>query len=144
MWRDNFHTGFKLESLAIYQQCCNDYSFNENIERGYNYWINNFFIPQIGIAKYYDTSTEKDIVDLHCVAQSIPTICKLKKINPDSSQLMTKCITWAIHNMQDKKGYFYFQKSRSFTNKICYMRWPNAWMFYGMSYFFKYKIGNII
>ena len=42
-------------------------------------------------------------------------------------------------NMQDKKGYFYFQKRDKKINKINYMRWPNAWMFYGMSYWIKYS-----
>lgn len=144
LWRDSFHTGFKLESLAIYQQCSNDNSFNENIERGYKYWIEHFFIPEKGLTKYYDTSTEKDIIDLHCVAQSIPTICKLNKINPESELLMNKCIEWTIKNMQDKNGYFYFQKKGNFINKICYMRWPNAWMFYGMSYLFKHNLVNKI
>ena len=139
-WRDSFHTGFKLESLALYQQCCNDDSFNKNIERGYKYWIEHYFVPETGLAKYYDTSTEKDTVDLHCVAQAIPTICKLGKFNNETSALITKCLEWAVKNMQSKKGYFYFQKKGNFTNKICYMRWPNAWMFYGMSYFIKNSI----
>lgn len=139
-WRDSFHTGFKLESLAIYQQHCNDNSFNENIEKGYKYWIENYFVPETGLAKYYDNSTENDTVDLHCVAQAIPTICKLNKINNNTKMLMHKILEWAINNMQSKKGYFYFQKKGKSINKICYMRWPNAWMFYGMSYFIKNNI----
>ena len=136
-WRDSFHTGFKLESLAIYQQMCNDTSFTENIERGYRYWIEHYFVPETGMAKYYDNSTENDIVDLHCVAQALPTIYKLDKFNESTTELMNKCLEWAINNMQSKKGYFYFQKKGKSINKICYMRWPNAWMFYGMSYFIR-------
>lgn len=139
-WRDSFHTGFKLESLAIYQQCCNDNSFSENIERGYKYWIEHYFVPETGLAKYYDNSTEKDTVDLHCVAQAIPTICKLSKIDNSTKDLMHKALEWAINNMQSEKGYFYFQKKGNSINKIPYMRWPNAWMFYGMSYFIKNNI----
>lgn len=139
-WRDSFHTGFKLESLAIYQQCCNDNSFSENIERGYKYWIEHYFVPETGLAKYYDNSTDKDTVDLHCVAQAIPTIYKLGKFTEETTALMTRCLEWAINNMQSKKGYFYFQKKGNSINKICYMRWPNSWMFYGMSYFIKSSI----
>lgn len=138
-WRDSFHTGFKLESLAIYQKYCNDMSFAENIQRGFDFWIKNYFIPETGIAKYYDNSTENDTIDLHCVAQAIPTICKLGKKNATTTVIMNKCIQWAIENMQSKEGFFYFQKKGKFINKICYMRWPNAWMFYGMSYFIRYK-----
>lgn len=139
-WRDSFHTGFKLESLAIYQQCCKDDSFNENIERGYKYWIEHYFVPETGLAKYYDTSTEKDTIDLHCVAQAIPTICKLNKIDDSTKILMNKILEWAINNMQSKNGYFYFQKKGNSINKICYMRWPNSWMLYGMSYILKNDI----
>lgn len=139
-WRDSFHTGFKLESLAIYQQCCKDDSFNENIEKGFNYWIENYFVLETGLAKYYDNSTANDTVDLHCVAQAIPTICKLNKFNNKTSALLSKCIEWAINNMQSPNGYFYFQKKGKSINKICYMRWPNAWMFYGMSYFIRNNI----
>ncbi|GKI23756.1 hypothetical protein CE91St19_31580 [Odoribacter laneus] len=137
-WRDNFHTGFKLESLIIYQNLCDDTSFQDNIQKGYTYWINHFFIPEKGIAKYYDTSDENSLIDLHCVAQAIPTLCKLGRFD-EQRLLIDKLLNWAVVNMQDKKGYFYFQKRDKKINKINYMRWPNAWMFYGMSYWIKYS-----
>lgn len=137
-WRDSFHTGFKLESLAIYQKLCNDRSFNKNIEKGYEYWIDHFFIPQKGIAKYYDTDTEMSLIDLHCVAQMIPTVCKLEQFSSQRS-LISQLLEWTITNMQSKRGYFFFQKKGNAINKTCYMRWPNAWMFYGMSYWVKYS-----
>lgn len=132
-WRDNFHTGFKLESLAYYQQFCNDKTFNINIKRGFEYWIKNYFVPNSGIAKYYDNSSENDLIDLHCIAQAIPTIYKLNQ-GVCCRKLVYDCIEWAIKNMQSKKGFFYYTKKRNHINKIDYMRWPNAWMFYGMSY----------
>lgn len=137
-WRDNFHTGFKLESLAIYQRYCKDTTFCQNIENGYKYWINHFFVPDKGIAKYYDNSTENDLIDLHCIAQSIPTMFKLGKLK-DNIPLTKKLIEWSIMNMQNKNGYFYFQKKGNKINKTPYMRWPNAWMFYGLSYWLLFK-----
>lgn len=132
-WRDSFHTGFKLESLAIYQKYCNDTLCDDCIEHGYKYWIDNFFISEKGIAKYYDTSSENDLIDLHCVAQSIPTLFKLNKLM-DNIELVRRLVNWSIENMQDENGYFYFQKKGNSINRIPYMRWPNAWMFYGLSY----------
>lgn len=137
-WKDNFHTGFKLESLAYYQRYCQDNSFSSNIENGFNYWVNHFFIPEKGIAKYYDNSDENSLIDLHCVAQAIPTLYKLNKLS-EYDMLAENILNWSINNMQDKKGYFYFQKKGNTINKIPYMRWPNAWMFYGMSYWILYK-----
>jgi len=35
--------------------------------------------------------------------------------------------------MWSKKGYFYYQKHRFYTNKISYMRWSQAWMLLAIS-----------
>lgn len=133
LWRDNFHTGFKLESLAIYKDISSDMQFNNNIKDGFKYWVENFFDKKTGIAKYYDTK-ESDI-DLHCAAQAIVTLSKTKTIC-ENKVLAEKILIWAIENMQNRKGYFYFQRSKlGLMNKIQYMRWPNAWMFYGTSFY---------
>jgi hypothetical protein len=39
--------------------------------------------------------------------------------------------------MQDKEGYFYYQKRKYFTNKISYMRWTQAWMFFALTIYLK-------
>ena len=44
-----------------------------------------------------------------------------------------KIAQWAIENMQDKEGYFYYQKTKWYTNRISYIRWSQAWMFYGLA-----------
>lgn len=49
-----------------------------------------------------------------------------------------KIAKWAINNMQDNKGYFYYQKTRWYTNKIPYMRWSQAWMFYALAQFLSF------
>ena len=133
-WRDSFHTGFKLESLAAYRLYCSDDTFDEYIERGYRYWIDHYFVMETGVAKYYDDSTEDDVIDLHCAAQAIPTICMLGKFQ-EEKVLAGKILEWAIKNMQSEHGYFYFQKKKNRVNKIFYSRWPNAWMFYGISHY---------
>jgi hypothetical protein len=41
---------------------------------------------------------------------------------------------WAMENMwDDRGGYFYFQKHKRYTNKIPYLRWPNAWMYLALA-----------
>lgn len=131
-WRDNFHTAFKLESLAYYQKYCSDSTFCENLDRGFNYWIEHFFDKETGIALYYENNY--NLIDLHCAAQSMPALYNLNRFK-SMERVATKVITWAVENMQDEEGYFYFQKTKGGLNKIAYMRWPNAWMFYGMSYY---------
>lgn len=131
-WRDSFHTGFKLESLMYYQRYCSDKTFNDVIITGYRYWVSNFFDRSTGVSYYYDTHT--NLIDLHCVAQAISTFYKLNKMS-EEQVLQKKILIWAIDKMQSKeKGFFYFQIKNGIKNKCEYMRWPNAWMFYGMSY----------
>lgn len=133
-WRDNFHTAFKLESLAIYKKLCSDNSFDSNLEWGFNYWHKHFFDHDSGIAYYYDTPNR--LIDLHCAAQAIPTFYHLSKF-VKHKEFITRMLDWAINNMQDEEGFFYYQKRGDRIIRIPYMRWPNAWMFYGMSYYLK-------
>lgn len=132
-WRDSFHTGFKLESIAFVEKYCKSKLFENNIKKGFLYWIENFFNEETGMAYYYDT--KGSLVDLHCTAQAFSTLYKLNEMN-NKTELSRKILNWAIDNMQASDGSFYFQKNVNNTNKIKYMRWPNAWMFYGMSYYF--------
>ena len=117
---------------------CSDFSFNGNIERGYRYWLEHYFDHQTGLARYYDNTVDTDLVDLHCAAQAIPTIYKLGK-SKEEYNLICKILQWASENMQNKDVSFCFQIRNKRKNKIHYMRWPNAWMFYGMSYFMLIK-----
>jgi hypothetical protein len=36
---------------------------------------------------------------------------------------------WTIANLYDPTGYFYYQKTRWYTNRIPYVRWSQAHMF---------------
>ena len=74
----------------------------------------------------------KFINDIHSPAQLIITLIKLNKHN-QYKKIMNKVLDWTIINMRDKNGFFYYQKHKFFTNKIQYMRWSQAWMFYSLS-----------
>ena len=140
-WRDNFHTGFKLESLVYCNRILCDAAVESAIEKGYAHWISNFFDRETGIALYYDNDSINSTVDLHCFAQAIPTLYHLDKLG-NELPLVEKTINWAIDNMQSHDGAFYYRKKGNRLNKIKYMRWPNAWMFYGMSFYLKYISEN--
>ena len=140
-WRDNFHTGFKLESLVRCNRILCDAAVESAIEKGYAHWISNFFDRETGIALYYDNDSINSPVDLHCLAQAIPTLYHLNKLG-NELPLVEKTINWAIDNMQSHDGAFYYRKKGNRLNKIKYMRWPNAWMFYGMSFYLKYISEN--
>jgi hypothetical protein len=53
----------------------------------------------------------------------------------EHKDLAKKVLQWTIDNMQDKKGYFYYQLKKGISSKISYMRWSNAFMFNALSYY---------
>ncbi len=120
-WVDNFHTGYVLDCLREYKENSRDQSTEIPIKIGLSYYINSFFKDYI-IPKYYNNSLYP--IDSTAIAQSIITLANFNHI-----EIAKDVAQWSIKNMQDKNGYFYYQRRRFFTNKISYMRWSNAWMF---------------
>jgi len=131
LWVDSFHTGYNLDGLIAYEEQTGDKDFHENIERGFDYYIKNFF-NEDGSPKYYDN--QQYPIDIHCPGQLLVTLHKLHKFE-EYKELAEKVLNWTIENMQDKKGYFYYQLKKGVSSKIPYMRWSNAFMFYAMSYY---------
>ena len=131
LWVDSFHTGYNLDGLIAYEEQTGDKDYHENIERGFNYYIKNFF-NEDGSPKYYDN--QQYPIDIHCPGQLLVTLHRLHKFE-EYSGLAEKVLDWTILNMQDKKGYFYYQLKKGISSKIPYMRWSNAFMFYAMSYY---------
>jgi hypothetical protein len=130
-WVDNFHTGFNLECLSEYEKFSGDTSFQQNIQLGLQYYLETFFTEE-GIAKYY--SDEIYPIDIHAPAQMVVTLGQLGKLTQNHS-IVKRVLLWTIENMQDPKGYFYYQKKKGYSSKIPYMRWAQAWMFYALSFY---------
>lgn len=130
-WVDSFHTGYNLDALADYRSITGDSSFDKYIERGFKYYVEKFF-EEDGTPKYYDNKTYP--IDIHCPGQLIVTLSRLNKIEKYHA-LLNKVVNWTINNMQDKKGYFYYQLKKGLNSKIPYMRWSNAFMLNALSHF---------
>ncbi|NLV20343.1 MAG: delta-aminolevulinic acid dehydratase [Bacteroidetes bacterium] len=128
-WIDNFHTGYNLESLSDYMKYSGDYRFNENLRKGFDYYITTFF-TESGVSKYFNNSLYP--VDIHNPAQLIITLSRLDRFE-EYKDLADKVLKWTIENMQSEIGYFYFQKGKFFTLRTPYIRWAQAWMFYALS-----------
>ncbi len=131
-WVDNFHTGYNLECIYTYQKVSGDMKFEKSITKGLAYYLNTFFTEE-GISKYYNNSVYP--IDIHAPAQLTVTLSKLNVLKKHI-ELVEKVLQWTQENMQDKKGFFYYQKNKLFNSKIPYMRWAQAWMFYSYSYYF--------
>lgn len=133
-WIDSFHTGYNLDALQTYQDLTDDTAFKTQIEKGFEFYIQNFFLSD-GTPKYYHNRVYP--IDIHCPAQLFVTLHRLNKFD-DNRELADKVMRWTIEQMQDKKGYFYYQLKKGISSKISYMRWSNAFMFYAMSHYLLY------
>ncbi len=130
-WIDSFHTGYNLDGLIAYEEQTGDKSFHDNIERGFRFYIENFFEAD-GCPKYYHN--KKYPIDIHCPGQLFVTLARLHKFN-EYKDVAGKVLEWTIKNMQDEKGYFYYQLKQGKSSRISYMRWSNAFMFNALSYY---------
>lgn len=130
-WIDSFHTGYNLDGLIAYQEQTGDDSFHLYIEKGFDFYIR-FFFEENGIPKYYNNRMYP--IDIHCPGQLLITLYRLHKFE-QYKKLASKVVEWTIQNMQDRKGYFYYQLKKGISSKISYMRWSNAFMFNSLSYY---------
>ena len=135
---DNFHTGFNIVALRDWMVHTGDHRWEEDLKRSYSFYLNNFWLTD-GCPKYYNTSLYP--LDIHCSAQGIITCLKLKNYDDHSIQHAEKVALWAINHMQSPEGFFYYQKTRLYTNRISYIRWSQAWMFYALAHYLAHSIG---
>ena len=130
-WIDNFHTAYVLFSLKrIIDVSSRKHEFQQGLERGYQYWKNNFFLAD-GWPKYYDHDLYP--ADAHAAASAIVTLLECRELDNDALSLAQNIATWTIQNLRDSRGFFYYQRRRFYTVRKPYMRWTQAWMLYALS-----------
>lgn len=102
---------------------------------------------QKGLEFYYDKQFDRNgqgvfrhpkkyPVDIHNQAQGIITFSKFADYDSKFRKMAESIMTWTVENMQDPKGYFYYQKYRFITNKTPFIRWAQAWMFLAMTEYY--------
>nr|MBA2731266.1 hypothetical protein [Acidobacteriota bacterium] len=131
-WADNFHTAFVLTSLArISRACpsCHD-EFAEAIMRGYQFWRASFFLSN-GWPKYFHDRLYP--VDAHSAGAAVVALLELQELDNTAIDLAQKIALWAIQNLRDPRGFFYYQRRRFYTVRTPYMRWSQAWMLYALA-----------
>ncbi len=133
---DGFHTGYNLEALQILRESLNTSQFDQAIEQGFEYYKAELFESD-GTAKYYNNNPYP--LDMHCVSQAIFTLMKLGK-TVDDFAFAKKVIQRSIDTLYlESEGKFVYQKTKSSSNKINYIRWTQAWVYYSFSYFNRYN-----
>jgi hypothetical protein len=126
-WVDSFHTGFVLQALQYFLDEGYDPLCRQPYDRGLRYYRDHFFLSD-GTPKYFDTQVFP--IDIHSACQAIVVF---SRGTARDLPLATKIAAWMLRHLYNPKGYFYFQKTRFFTNRIPYMRWSQAWGFHALT-----------
>jgi len=125
-WIDSFHTGYNLDSLKYYIESTGDKSFEENMQKGFAFFRNNFF-ESYGKPKYYHNRLYT--VDSQCAAQAIETFVNYSDYYETAMNDAIKVALWTINNMQDPAGYFYYRKYPFITTKVPMIHWAQGTTF---------------
>ncbi|GAA0810228.1 exopolysaccharide biosynthesis protein VpsJ [Colwellia asteriadis] len=129
---DGFHTGYNLEALHILATALQTSEFDNAIRQGLAYYKAHLF-EQDGTAKYYHNNRYP--LDMHCVSQAIFTLLKVGGTQNDFD-LVEQIINKSIETLYlPKEKRFVYQKHKNFINKVNYIRWTQAWVYYSFAYF---------
>jgi hypothetical protein len=136
-WADTFHTAFILTSLSRVMKSVpgavatgSDGEIETALQRGYDFWRERFFLSH-GWPKYFPDRLYP--ADAHSSGAAIVALAELQWLNPAALDLAEKIAHWAIENLKDRRGFFYYQRRRFHTVRIPYMRWSEAWMMYALA-----------
>ena len=124
-WVDNFHTGYVLVALKRIAAYLKTREFDSAVQTGYEFWKTRMFQSE-DIPKYYSNATFP--IDVHSISQAILTFLEFAEYDCEARQRAERVAIWAVRNMQDPKGFFYYQLRQHFQIRIPYMRWAQAWM----------------
>lgn len=131
-WIDNFHTGYNLDALKCYIESSGDISYDNNLRKGFEFYIDNFF-ETTGKPKYYYNKIYP--IDSQCAAQAIETLSNFAEYDSTSLKLSFKIVKWTIKHMQDKDGYFYFRQYPLIRLKIPMIHWAQATTYRALALF---------
>ena len=132
-WVDNFHTAYVLHSLSRLAKSCLDQKaglFAGALGRGYQYWRERFFLAD-GWPKYYDDALYP--AETHSGASAIVTLLELRGVDREALPLADKVAAWLLEHMRDRRGFFYYQRRRFYTQRAPFMRWSQAWAAYALA-----------
>jgi hypothetical protein len=152
LWADNFHTAFILTSLARILDACGSVEHEgvavgnrpggvENhtgaigemrraLARGYAFWRSSFFLAD-GWPKYYHRAAYP--ADAHSAGAAVVAFAELKDSEPDAIEFARRVAAWAVRELFDPRGFFYYQRRRLYTVRTPYMRWSQGWMTYALA-----------
>lgn len=124
-WADHFHTCYNLDCLHEIRELTGEGTFDESIDNGFSYYLDNFFTSD-GTPRYYDRETYP--VDATCCGQAMLTLTRFGRVD-----LAERTAAWTLNHMALPGGGFKYQIHPRYENRIVYMRWSVAWIFAGLA-----------
>ena len=119
---DNYHTGFILDAIRRCMLATGDRSPQEKYLQGLDFYAKELFNDDGAPRWMSDCDYPHDI---HGAAQGIITFSRHADLYPG---LAEKIANWAIDNMYNRQGRFFYQQTRWYRKRFTLLRWCNAWM----------------
>lgn len=129
----DFHQGYILDCLSDYLNLFPDDIQAQNAyEHGMGFFFNRQFMED-GMG-YYRYPRKKYPANIQNQSQGIITMSKYARYKNAEAKEAINILDWTFRKMYNKKTKkFSFLKYRFVTNKISYLRWNQASMFYALS-----------
>jgi hypothetical protein len=130
----DFHQGFVLDSIMSISERLGlrDESIERALQDGFEFYRDQQF-ASTGRALWRLPGNFP--TDIHHQAQGILTSIRYERYSKSrrAEALGKSVLIYTLTNFQDSRGYFYYRKHKTFTDRTSYMRWGNAWMFLAMA-----------
>lgn len=127
---DNYHTGYICDAILDYSKYSGNDEFMPAYHQGIKYYKEHLFLKN-GTARWMNNSTYP--IDVHGSAQGIISFVKAAEFDKSFLDTAKIIAQWTIQNMQHRKGWFYYQKTKLFRKPYTLMHWSNGWMARGLS-----------
>lgn len=124
-WVDHFHTAYVLVALRRIGRAAGTDEFDDAVRRGYEFWITRMF-DRDGVPMYYPG--RRFPIDTHAMAEAILALLEFRDVDSGAVDRARAIAEWSIDHLQDREGFFHYQITRYYRNRIAYMRWSQAWM----------------
>jgi hypothetical protein len=134
-WADNFHTAYNIEALIDINRVFQSEELYDVIGEILGNYFDQFFTTG-GLPKYMKDRVYP--IDIHVIAEIIILFNRIfskkryERYRDRIVRLRKNVDNW-VDRFYSGKGYFYCRKGRFLWNKIPYMRWAQAWVFYALS-----------
>ena len=119
---DNYHTGFILDAIWRYMGATGDLQPMAAYARGLDFYARALFEPD-GAPRWM--SDQRYPHDVHGSAQGIITFARHGRDYPG---LADRIAGWALDNLYDGRGGFWYRRTRWRRDRTLFLRWNNGWM----------------